>query len=127
MQRSRLVPLLLLVGGLGLSVALGSRLPKDQTLRFVLGDAAAEVTDLRVRYREASAADDDWAREADFRFDPGKAPRIVSHQARLVDGDHWVEVELSAGTRRAQLRRRVTFEGGSVSIDLSRALVAGGR
>ncbi len=107
--------------------------PSDQTVHFVLGDAAVRVTELDVRYGPGAlpgqerSGDDDWARGATFRYARGSAPRIVSHEPRLVSGDYVVEMELElasdTGTpERVKVRRNVALRGGSTSIDLSHAL-----
>ena len=69
-----------------------------------------------------AAGGEDWTREASFRYAPGQAPRIVTHEPRLPDGDYTVEIDIAASNERATLRRRVTLGGGSTSIDLSQAV-----
>ena len=69
--------------------------------------------------------DEDWTREAAFRFPVGSAPRIVTHEPRLADGDYVVEIEIQTAPLRnagATLRRRITLQGGTTSIDLSESV-----
>lgn len=110
--------------------------PTDQTLRIVLGDAAPRVEEVRVRYAEPTGGHDDWEREVTFHYAPGLAPRIVSHEPRLVSGEYDVEVEITLTprpldptfVRTVTEARRVTLRGGTTSIDVSqRALGGGGR
>ena len=85
--------------------------------RETVGRAVAPLSD-----QAAAAGGEDWTREASFRYAPGQAPRIVTHEPRLPDGDYTVEIDIAASNERATLRRRVTLGGGSTSIDLSQAV-----
>ena len=96
----------------------GQKIPKDQVLHVVLGDAAPRVTEVRVRYGEASGRDVDFTREATFRYAQGAAPRVVTHEARLTSGDYTVEIEVFKGNDRAMVDRRVKLDGNPVSVDV---------
>jgi hypothetical protein len=61
-------------------------------------------------------------REASFRYASGTAPRVVTHEPRLPDGDYTVEIEVVEDSAHSLLRRRVTLAGGVTSIDLARVL-----
>lgn len=112
-------PFVLVVVGVVVFGVLGPKWPKDQTLNLVLGDAAARVEEVQVRYREASG--EDWTREATFRYGSTTAPRVVHHEARLPDGEYAVEIELLArNSERAVVTREVQLSGGgSTSVDLA--------
>jgi len=117
MDRKRAAGLALIAGAFVAGVGLEGRWPRDQVVHYVLGDAAAHVR--RVDARWAAGKDgDDWAREASFRFTPGTAPRVVTHEPRLPDGDYTVEIELVDDGGHSRVRRRVTLGGGVTSIDL---------
>ncbi len=120
MDRKRLLRLLLLVAGLAIAMMLARHWPKDQTVHYVLGDGAPRVEEMDARW-SAGRSSDDWTREATFRYAPGQAPRIVTHEPRLPDGDYTVEIEIaSASAARNVVRRNVTLSGGgSTSIDLA--------
>ncbi len=117
-RRSALV---LLVAGLGLAawVSFGPAAPKDNTVRFVLGDQAPEVTDLEVRYLDG----DEVAREASFHFGLGAAPRLVSHEVRAKVGDYRVEVSATTRKGTKSFDKKLRLEGGTTQVDLVPALV----
>lgn len=91
--------------------------PKQQVIRYDLGDAAQRVEEIDARWAEQGAGDD-WAREASFRYPLGQAPRVVTYEPRLADGDYTVEIDIVADSHRSTVRRRVTLQGGVTSIDL---------
>jgi hypothetical protein len=111
---------------------LAPQTPHDQTVHFVLGDAAPRVDELRVRYAPAQAAQsgqhedtmaEDWTREAAFRFADGGAPRIVTHEPRLADGDYLVEIEIvSRSHANTTARTRASLAGSPTSLDVSSAV-----
>jgi hypothetical protein len=111
----RLAPLALLVPAIAAAATLGPHWPKDQALRYDLGDAAPRVERLDVRIAPAT---DDVAREASFRYAPGQAPRVVTHQPRLANGDYTIDIEVTAGGRHADTIRHVTLSGGTTTLNL---------
>jgi hypothetical protein len=139
-QTTRRRVALLVVAGTAAAVyfTLAPHWPKDNVVNVVRGNASAEVEELRVGYAPAAKHDgmaEDWTREAAFRFPDGSAPRVVTHEPRLADGEYVVEIEIL--TRSASvvadggfeappgpvhstlLRRRVTFQGNTTSLDIS--------
>jgi len=127
MNSKRLPRLLLLASVLVVGLYFAPRLPKDQTVHYILGDAAPRVEELVARWAPGVAADEDWTREASFRYAAGKAPRIVTHEPRLPDGDYTVEIEIVAANEAHQrndvvVRKRVTLSGGATSIELGGAV-----
>ncbi len=66
--------------------------PRSQTVHYVLGDGAPHVVELDARWARGDAP----MREASFRYAPGEAPRVVTHEPRLADGDYTVEIEVVA-------------------------------
>jgi hypothetical protein len=116
---------------LGAAVAvyftLAPRWPKTNVIHVVLGVASAEVDELRIGYApargEKGSLMEDWTRVASFRFPSGRAPRIVTHEPRLADGDYVVEIEIVKASRQSvTVDRRVTLQGGSTSIDVTEVL-----
>ena len=100
---------------------LSPRWPKDQALHVVLGDAAARVEEVRIRYAEGKGESaEDWTREASFRYPLKSAPRVVTHETRLPDGNYVVEIDLVSPKGESTVRRPVTFQGGAASVDVSR-------
>ncbi len=129
--RRRLGALIVAAAALTLYFALQTRWPKDQVIHVVLGASAPRVTELSVRYAphapkeptsERGRMDEDWTREATFRFPEGSAPRVVTHEARLADGDYDVQIDLQTPSQRSTIDRRVTLAGGTTSIDISEAV-----
>jgi hypothetical protein len=127
MDRHRVVRLALLAAALALAVLFAGRLPKDHTVHYVLGDAAPYVEELDARWARQHApassgdpaAGEDWTREVSFRYAPGRAPRVVTHEPRLPDGDYTVEIEIVANSERKLVRRQVALGGGVAQIDLA--------
>jgi hypothetical protein len=118
--RSRYAALVFLAIGIGVTTFLAKRGPHEQHVRFVLGDAAGEVTGLEVQYVDQ---DGEVAREARLSYDEGKAPRIVPHEPELPDGAYRVKVDLTTRERRVSVERSVTLSGGSTQVDLSATLI----
>jgi hypothetical protein len=98
---------------------LGPKLPKDQIVHLVLGSAAPLATEVVVRYRPEGETE--WAREVTFEYAQGAAPRIVTHEARLPDGDYFVEIDVARGSAHTVVERKVKL-GGTTSIELESAL-----
>lgn len=106
---------------------LARRVPRAQTIHYVLGDGAPRVEEVDARWEEQSAAHGDWSREVTFRYAPGSAPRVVTHEPNMANGDYTVEIDLLAASPgpiseprdRRSLQRRVTLAGGVTSIDLT--------
>jgi hypothetical protein len=124
----RFAPLALLVPAVAAAATLKPHWPQDQSVRYELGAAAFRVEELDVRWAPAQAGrtstaatidDSDLAREVTFRYPPGRAPSTIVHSPRLPDGDYDVEVELHAAGHVAQVRRKVTLEGGTTTLDLA--------
>ncbi len=138
-MRRRIAFGFLLAAAIALYFTLAPRWPKDQTLHVVLGDAAPRVSEVRLRYAEPAAAlAEDWTREVTFRYAieerPGdkakeastSAPRVITHVARLADGDYLVEIDVtSSANRTTTTRRRVTLLGGATSIDVAHDVAEG--
>jgi hypothetical protein len=131
MLSGRVLRLLVLAGGLLVALTFARHAwwwPRDQTVHYVLGDAAPRVEELVARWAPGVAADEDWTREASFRYEKGLAPRVVTHEPRLPDGDYTVEIEIVAASLAEEkgsaknsvvVRKHVTLSGGATSIDLA--------
>jgi hypothetical protein len=150
------LPLGIAAVGFAVYFFLSPRLPVDQAIRVVLGDTAPRVTGLVIRYVATGAPSGaggpsvtssvpplggtggtpEPLREVTFRYAPGAAPRIVSHEPRLPNGEYVVQMELdltaltpadssAAAPSRVTLERSVSLQGGTMSIDVSRDLSRG--
>jgi hypothetical protein len=126
-DRKRIARLLVLAAGLMVALYFARSWPKGQTVHYVLGDGAPRVEEVEARW--AAAGDgDDWMRQTTFQYAPGTAPRIVTHEPRLPDGEYIVEIEIVASgpgvppehsTEHSTVRRHVTLSGGATSIELA--------
>jgi hypothetical protein len=121
MDRKRIARIVLLVAALAVALLLGQKWPKDQTVHYVLGDAASRVEEIDARWGESRARDEGgkWFREATFRYAQGAAPRVVTHAPRMPDGDYTVELEIVASNAKNVVTRHVRLEGGVTTIDLA--------
>ena len=117
--RSRLAKIGFLIFGLGVAWYLATMGPRDQHVRFVLGDSAPAVTGLDIQY---VSADGEVAREARLAYPAGGAPRVVSHEPKPVGAVDELRLDVSTRDRRVSLERSVTLGGGSTQVDLSSAL-----
>jgi hypothetical protein len=118
--RGRYAKIAILLGGLALASFLALKAPREQHVRFVLGDSAPEVTGLDVQYLDSEG---DVAREARLTYALGAAPRVVSHEPELRDGAYRVKVDVAIRDRRVSVERSVTLGGGSTQIDLTSSIV----
>jgi hypothetical protein len=122
-SRRRIARIVVLVAVVALYFTFASRWPKENVVHVVLGAAAPQVTELDLRYAPATKNGpmvEDWTREAKFSFPDGSAPRVVTHEPRIADGDYVVEIEiLKASHAIVRSQRRVSLAGGTTSIDVS--------
>jgi hypothetical protein len=124
-QLGRRVPMMFLpLGALAVAMVLGRRWPKDQTVHYVLGDAAGRVEELDASWYSGEEYDQsqESLRDVSLRYVLGRAPRVVTHEARLADGDYTVKIEIVAVSGRTVVERHVRLAGGATSIDLADAV-----
>lgn len=114
-RHRRIVGLAILMGGGALVAYFASRTPRDQRVRIVLGDRAPTVTALFVEY---DSPDGEALREARMTYELGKAPRVVSLEPRLPDGDYRLKIDVDTREGRRQGERRVTLGGGTTSVEM---------
>jgi hypothetical protein len=120
--RKKLLPILFLAGGALLASYLTSKSPRDQHVSLVLGPAADRVTQVEIQYL---SADGELARDARMTFEPGRAPRVVSHAPQLADGDYRLRIDLDTTREgRRSVERRVTLGGGTTQVDLTATLTS---
>jgi hypothetical protein len=106
----RIVPVVLVLAGLGVWSWISPRTPHDQSVDVLLGDRAPEVEDVTVRYTQ----DREPARQVAFHYAHGSAPRIVHHTPHLADGDYGVDIELASATNGfSSVHRSVTLKEGT--------------
>ena len=127
--RRRVARAVIVVAAGALFLTLAKRWPSDNVIHVVLGVAAPEVADIHLRYapvaKNGPIGVEDWTRETEFRFPDGNAPRVVTHEPRIADGDYVVEIEiLKASHAIVRVQRRVTLAGGTTAIDVSEAAMA---
>jgi hypothetical protein len=110
----------LAIGGLA-AAYLAASSPREQHLKLVLGPGAAHVTAVEVQY---VAGDGDIAREVRMAFPSGSAPRVLSLEPQLTDGDYRLRIELDTREGRRTVERRVTLGGGTTQVDLAGVVTA---
>lgn len=110
--------MLLLAGGVGLALYLSNTAPHEQHVRYVLGDTASDVTAVELEY---TGDDGEIVRRSSMRFDRGTAPRIVTHDPKLVDGNYRVHIDIDAPSGRRTVERQIALSGGRTTIDLAEA------
>jgi hypothetical protein len=120
MDPKRFARLFLVVTAIAVAMLLGKKWPKEQVVHYVLGDAAPRVEEVDARWGEGDdPAAEDWTRAATFRYAPGHAPRVQTHEPRLPDGDYTVQIEILASQERNVVTRHVRLAGGVTSIELA--------
>lgn len=115
----RIARLAFLVFGIGVALYLGTQGPQDQHVRVVLGAEATRVSALDLRY---VAGDGDLVRQVHFSYPDRVAPRVVSHEPKLPNGEYQLQIDVDTQGGRRDIQRRVTLGGGSTQVDLSTAL-----
>lgn len=118
-RNKRLLPLLFVMGGLGLALFLGSKAPKEQHLRLALGPRAVDVTAVEVTVLDASG---DVVRATRVPYEAGKAPRIVALDPSIPNGDYLVRLEIATPSGPRVAERRLSLSGGTTSVDLAGVL-----
>jgi hypothetical protein len=120
----RVSMIILLAGALAVATALGKHRPKDQTVHYVLGDAAGRVEEIDASWFERGKDDEsqESLRDVSFRYVLGRAPRVVTHEAHLADGDYTVKIEIVAVSGRTVVERHVRLSGEATSIDVADAV-----
>ncbi len=90
--------LILVTAALATATVLGKHGPKDQTVHYVLGSAAARVEEVDASWIpwDKHGESQESLRDVSFRYAPGHAPRVVTHEPRLPDGDYTVKIEIVA-------------------------------
>lgn len=131
----RAVSIAFLVFGLLVAAYLGSQGPQEQHVRIVIGPRAPDVIGVELRY---VGSDGEVARSTHFAFPTGKAPRVLSHEPQLPNGEYRLEIDVDlqengetgagsghVGARdgRRGVQRQVTLGGGSTQVDVSTALI----
>jgi len=109
----------LLIVGLAVAGYFGQKAPRDQHVTLVLGPASDRVIGLEIQY---IGADGELARAARMAFEGGAAPRVVSHEPHLADGDYSLRIDIDLREGRRSTERRVTLGGGTTQIDLTGVL-----
>ncbi len=121
LQRVGRRPLLIVAAGVVLAVALASpKVPRDQRLRVLLGPRARATRAVRLTwYTRTSESAGEALREATFNYDREGAPEALIQALRLPDGDYDVDVEIVTSEGRSTVRKRVSLNGTSTTLDLS--------
>jgi hypothetical protein len=114
-RRRRFIGLAILLAG-GLLIAyFAQRTPKDQHLRIVLGDKAPSVTAVSIQYETPEG---EVLRDVQMTYEAGTAPRSVSLEPRLPDGDYRLKIDVDTREGRRAGERRVTLGGGTTSVEI---------
>jgi hypothetical protein len=116
--RARAARLVLVAAGIAAALVLNRDWPKRQTVHYRLGRGAPGVRQIEARWSDARAPDE-TLRAVTFRFADGGAPRIVTDEARLADGDYDVDFSILSVGGPQSVVRRVALRGGAASIDLA--------
>jgi len=124
--RRGLSRVLLAIAALAVAAVLGKEWPKDQIVHYVLGNSAGRVEEVDASWLAAGqpGQSEESLRDVSFRYALGQAPRVVTHEPRLPDGDYTVKIEIVAESRRNVVQRHVRLGGGATSIDLTDAVLA---
>ncbi len=117
----RLILPLFAVVALGLYFLFAPRLPKDQTVEVVLGDAASKVTSVRLAYEDPNH---DWASEVEFNFASTPAPRVVHHETHMPNGDYKLSIDVTGHNGNTHVERTVSLGGGTTSVDVASVVLA---
>ena len=118
-----ILPLFAVVA-LGVYFFLAPRFPKDQAIEVVLGDAASKVTSVHLAFEDTKG---DWTSAVELNFESKPAPRVVHHEARMPDGDYVLDIDVTGEVAATHVERKVSLRGGTTSVDVSEAILEGGK
>ena len=123
LDKRRILRLAVVVAAIAGATVVAKRWPKDQTIHYVLGDAAARVEEVDARWAAGKViAPDQWINEATYHYPPGQAPRVVTQEPHFADGNYTVEIVILADNQKSIVRKQLTLVGGVTSIDLALAV-----
>jgi hypothetical protein len=106
-----------------LAASFARAFPRAQTVHYVLGDGAGRVEEVEARWAQGKRSEDgSFMRAAAFHYAPGQAPRIITHEPRLADGDYTVEIDIVANRERRTITREVALGGGTTNIELGSSI-----
>lgn len=117
--RHRAAPLLLLAGGALAATYVLPQVPHERTVTLRLDDAPS-VTGIDVSWTpvgEGRPADP--MQGATWRFAQGKAPRALDTPVRLAEGRYTLDVMVTRGSQREEIRRTIILrDSDRVTISL---------
>jgi len=102
-HRRRLALAVLVVAALVVGRTVAEGLPREVQVRYLLGPAHAEVTEVRVVYLTEA---EEEVQGVSFRF-PGGAPPTLEHAPRLAPGDYRILATLRGPGGSREVRRGI--------------------
>ncbi|MDI1436652.1 hypothetical protein [Polyangium sorediatum] len=106
--RRRLLSLLLLAGGGAAFLSLAPHWPKEHTVDFRLDGEIGTVVGFDVTWSRAGA-EAGAVSGSSFRFEPGRAPKIVHTTVHLPDGSYALDIRIDRADRSDSIQRTLTL------------------
>ncbi len=107
-RRRRLLSLLLLAGAGAAFLSLAPHWPKEHAVDFRLDVDPASVVGFDVTWTPASGPADAVSCSS-FRFEPGRAPKIVHTTVQLPDGSYGLDITVQRADRSDSTQRTLTL------------------
>ncbi|WP_170319247.1 hypothetical protein [Polyangium spumosum] len=107
-RRRRLLSLLLLAGGGAALLSMAPHWPKERSVDFRLDEEHASVVGFDVTWTRVGA-EADAVGGSSFRFDPGRAPKIVHTTVHLPDGSYALDIRVDRADRSDSIQRTLTL------------------
>jgi hypothetical protein len=107
-RRRRLLSLLLLAGGGAALLSLAPHWPKERSVDFRLDGELSTVVGVDVTWARAGA-EAEAVGGSSFRFEPGRAPKIVHTTVHLPDGSYALDIRIDRADRSDSMQRTLTL------------------
>ncbi|MDI1478998.1 hypothetical protein [Polyangium sp. y55x31] len=107
-RRRRLLSLLLLAGGGAAVLSLAPHWPKERSVDFRLDGEVGTVVGFDVTWSRPGA-DAEAVSGSSFRFEPGRAPKIVHTTVHLPDGSYALDIRVDRADRSDSMQRTLTL------------------
>ena len=106
-RRRKILSWLLLAGGAAVFLSFAHDWPKERGVEFRFDMDVATVVRLDVTWTPADGGEP--ALGSSFRFEPGRAPKIVRTNVHLPDGSYALDITVERVDRSDSIQRSVTL------------------
>ncbi|MDI1444848.1 hypothetical protein [Polyangium sp. 6x1] len=117
-RRRQLLSLLLLAGAGAAVLSLAPHWPKERSIDFRLDGEVGTVVGFDVTWSR-SGAEAEPVSGSSFRFEPGRAPKIVHTTVHLPDGSYALDIRVDRADRSDSMQRTLKLgDGDRITVPL---------